>query len=100
MADYPQKRFSQVTAYEGMDWFAVTAAAWQQAETTVADEERVVEVRVKRSPLVDRQLGSAQRYAYDYVVEPRRLKAAALLRGSGTKQFQEAHATALCVRVR
>ena len=71
MADYPKTRCSQVTAYEGMDWFAVTAAAWQQAEATVADDERVAEVRVGRSSPLHGQLGSAYRYAYEYVVESR-----------------------------
>ena len=71
MADYPTTRCSQVTAYEGMDWFAVTAAAWQQAEATVADDERVAEVRVGRSSPLHGQLGSAYRYAYEYVVESR-----------------------------
>lgn len=32
MADYPKTRCSQGTVYEGMDRFAATAAAWQQAE--------------------------------------------------------------------
>ncbi len=71
MADYPKTRCSQVTVYEGMDWFAVTAAAWQQAEATVADGERVAEVRVGRSSPVDGQVGSVRRCAYEYVVESR-----------------------------
>ncbi len=71
MADYPKTRCSQVTVYEGMDWFAVTAAAWQQAEATVADDERVAEVRVRRNSPGDGQSGSARRYAYEYVVESR-----------------------------
>jgi hypothetical protein len=71
MADYPKTRRSQVTAYEGMDWFAVTAAAWQQAEAIVADDERVAEVSVARSAPLDNQFGSIRRYAYKYVVEPR-----------------------------
>ncbi len=71
MADYPKPRCSQVTVYEGMDWLAVTAAAWQQAEATVADHERVAQVRVVRSSPMDGQLGSARRYAYEYVVESR-----------------------------
>ncbi len=71
MADYPKTRCSQVIVYEGMDRFAVIAAAWQQAEAIVADDERVAEVRVGRSSPVDGQSGSARRYAYEYVVEPR-----------------------------
>ncbi len=71
MADYPQTRYSQVTVYEDMDRFAVTAAAWQQAEATVADDERVAEVRVGCSSPVHSQSGSAQRYTYEYVVESR-----------------------------
>jgi hypothetical protein len=83
MADYPETRCSQVTAYEGMDRFAVTAAAWQQAEATVADDERVAEVRVKRSSPVDGQGGGARPCAYEYIVESRRMRPAALLRDSG-----------------
>jgi hypothetical protein len=37
----------------------------------VADSERVAEVSVARSSPLHGQLGSAHRYAYEYVVESR-----------------------------
>ncbi len=71
MTDSPETRHAQVTVYDGMDWFAVIAAAWQEAEATVADNERVVHVNVMPGSPPGNRFGDEHSYTIEYVVARR-----------------------------